>query len=698
MKIITKNFKDNINEVYHEFLKDSPYIVGTDTETDGLDQRNNKPFMIIFGWLKPGEFLKSYTFYITKENKEFYKKMINDKNIKYHFMWNMKFDIGMLKNIDIDLYPLENLYEGMTIPRLLFNFYDKRVSLALKKFSESYLEQNSKFLQDKVITELNMLIKNVEYKKARLLKEKTNWTLGELKKYKKDIFLEDKIPKNVLDIWEKINLENPLPTYKDISKDLIEEYGANDVVLMLLIVNKFFGSLINKDSPNYQLETVIRESNFAKALSIIEKNGMAIDKNYLMNSKIELEKLIKMWYNELWELLKMKINVGQHKELITWFHNNGTPLYNRKNHKIFDAQDDTLLYCVENLEKINAKDKIKQKNTIRICELIRKLRSFTKWYTTYLTKYLEDLIEIDNKYYIFGSINSFGTQTGRVSSSWQQFPRESLTNCFCEQDNKCFIKEHIVFSPRKMFIPRYENGYLGFLDYSQMELRVAAEQTLKIGVPDKSWLNAYFNYENKENWQPYDIHTDSAEKIFGINDKTEQHIYKDLRGKAKQSNFTILYGGSAKAINNRAYKGNNLKEAENFYNKFKRTYPGIITFQNWCAERVLNDGRLINDFGRIYRWKEPDWKSTREAGSCMIQGACADFVKDRIIAVQKYLFETNSKIKIVNSIHDEIILDIPKEELYKINEIKKIMETQKIWKTPLICDVNLSKTNWADKE
>lgn len=698
MKIITKNYSSDINEVYQEFLKDKPHIIGTDTETTGLDQRIDKPFMIVFGWLKPKEFVKSYTFYITEENKNLYKKMIFNSNIKYHFMWNMKFDIGMLKNINIDLYPLKNLYEGMTIPRLLFNCYDRRVPLALKKFSETFLNPDASLLQDKVMFELKDWIKDIEWIRAKELKEKTNWTTTQLKQYQKDIFLEDEIPQEVLETWEKIKKENPLPSYSDISKELIEEYAVNDVVLMLLIVNKYFGNLVNPNSDNYQLETVIRESNFAKALSIIEKNGMRVDKNYLLNSKKILVNLIKVWYNELWSLLGEKINVGQHKELLNWFYNNGTPLYNRKNHSKYDAQDDTLLFCIENLEKFKAKNEIKKQNTIRICDLIRKLRSFTKWYTTYLTKYLEELIEINGKYYIFGSINSFGTQTGRVSSSWQQFPREGLTNCFCERKDKCFKSEHIIFNPRAMIIPRYGNGYLGFLDYSQMELRVAAEQTLKIGKPDPSWLNAYFNYNNVENWIPIDIHTDSAKKIFGINEKDNPHLFKELRTKAKTSNFAILYGGSAKAINEQAYAGNNMEEAEEFYAKFKQAYPGIIAFQTWCANQVTSNGRLKNDFGRIYRWQEPNWKSIREAGSCMIQGACADFVKDRTIAIQDYLIETKSNIKIVNSIHDEVILDIPADEVDKVYKIKEIMEDQNIWKTPLVCDISLSKTNWAEKE
>lgn len=698
MKITTKIYHSDINEVYQEFLKDKPYIIGTDTETSGLDQRIDKPFLIVFGWLKLNEYLKSYSFYVTEENKELYKKMIFTPEIKYHFMWNLKFDMGMLKNINIDLYPLKNLYEGETIPWLLFNYYDKPTSLALKPFCEKYVKSDASLLKDAVNNEIKEMTKNIKLKRAKLLKEKTKWTDTKLTKYQNDIFLKDEIPKEVLEIWNQIKKENLLPSYMDISKDILEPYSVNDVVLMLLAVNNYFGRLINIKSPDYQLETVIRESRFAKVLSIWEKEGLLVDKNYLLKSRKILENLIKKWYNELWELLGKEIKVGQHQKILEWFHKNNTPLYSRKNKDIVTSQKDTFLYCIENLEKLNAKDEYKKQKTIRICKLIIKLKGLDKYYTTYLLPYLNKLIEINGKYYIFGSINSFGTRTGRVSSGWQQFPRVGVSNCFCNNGDVCFNKEHIIFEPRAMFISRYNNGYLGFLDYSQMELRVAAEQTLRINKPDSSWLNAYFNYDNVKDWKPRDIHADSARKIFDINEKENQQLFKELRAIAKTSNFAILYGGSANAINNRAYQGKNMKAAETFYSRFKQTYPGIIAFQDWCAEQVLHTGKIKNDLGRIYRWQNPTWKSTREAGSCMVQGVCADFVKERIVEVQDYLIETKSNIKVVNAVHDEIILDIPPNELDKLTKIKEIMEYQTIWKTPLICEVSLSKTNWASKE
>lgn len=699
MKIITKNFTDNINEVYNEFLKDKPYIIGTDTETTGLNQIFDKPFQIVFGWLQPKEYIKVFTFDISDLNKELYWKMISNSNIKYHFMFNAKFDIGMLLNISLNLTTLNNIYEGMCIPRLLFNYYDKRCPLALKKFSELYYDKDAKLLQDKLTLELKLLIKNVETKRNKLLLEASEkkWNVAILNRYQKDIFLDEKIPNEILELWEKIKLENPLPNYMSLPKQLLDDYSSNDIVLLLGIVNKYLGSLTNPASPNYQLDTLIRESEFAKTLAIIEKNGMCVDKEYLELSRKKVKDLILLWYDELWLLLGEELNVGQHKELIKWFDNNQTPLFNRKLN-VKDAQDDTLLYTIEKLELIDAKDKKKKKNTIRICELIRKLRSYVKWYSTYITHYLENLVKINNEYFIFGSINAFGTQTGRCSSSWQQFPREGLTNCFCERKPKtmCYNSEHLVFKPRAIFKPRNKDNYLGYLDYSQIELRVAAAQTLKINKPDETFLNAYYNYNNKENWKPIDLHTNSAEKIYNI-DKTSKR-FKELRVRAKIANFTILYGGTDYAINQYVYEGKNELEAKMFYKKFKEIYPGITAFQSYCANQAINYGYIKNDFNRIYRWASPNFKSTREAGSCMIQGGCADFLKDRMIEVQNYLLNTNSNIKIINAVHDEIQFDIPKQELNKVNDIKKIMEYQEVWNVPIICDIELSNTNWADKK
>lgn len=701
MKIFKYNLQDNITQMKTDFWNDMCHIVGTDTETTGLNPIFDKPFKIIFGWLKPKEYIKVYTFNVTEANLETYWELINSSHIKYHFFWNAKFDLSMFLNIKLNLLDLDNIYEGMCIPHLGLSSYDKRIPLALKQFSKIYIDDTAADLQDKLGIEFNSLISQVKYTRNQLLQEYTQnkiWTTTTINNYQKDALLEDKIPKDVLCKWNQIQKDNPLPSYQDIDNGLLEDYASNDVVLMLSCVNTYLHLLVNPKSIRYQLDTLKRESNVAKVLANIEKYGMCVDKEYLVSAKNNVKNWIINTYNQLWELMGEEIHVGQHKKIIDWFNNNKTPLVARLNNSI-NAQDDTLLFAIEKLTNYQAKDEQKKQRTILICRLIRKLRRYTKWYNTYITSYLSNLIHIDDNYYVLGNFYSFGAHTGRFSSSLQQFPRNGLTNCLCIDDAKimCSINEHLIYKPRAIFKSRFENGYLCFLDYSQIELRGGAEQTLRINQPDKDWLNAFYNYSNSQDWKEIDLHTNSAEKIFGVREDQDPIVFKSYRAKAKTANFTVLYGGSEQAINETVFESKNYEKAKVFYNKFKQTYPGIIAFQNWCGEQVKKYNIIQNNFGRVYHWASPMLSAFRHIASCMVQGVCADLLKDRLIAVNAYLRETKSNIKIIILLHDEIAFDVPSNEIDKILKIKEIMEYMPIWTVPVVCEIEISQTNWAEK-
>jgi len=80
----------------------------------------------------------------------------------------------MLKKINIDLVNKDNIYEGQTIPRLLFGYYNKRVSVSLKIFAQQYLKDDAKLLQDKIKLTLLNMGKDIKYKRMLELRKRTN--------------------------------------------------------------------------------------------------------------------------------------------------------------------------------------------------------------------------------------------------------------------------------------------------------------------------------------------------------------------------------------------------------------------------------------------------------------------------------------------------------------------------------------------
>lgn len=684
LEIITKDFKEkeSISEILEQFNKEKPLVIGSDTETTGLDMNKDKPFLISFGWLVPKQYIKAFSFWVTNDNLKIYKEIIN-KDYKYHLMHNAKFDIGMLQNVGVDLAQDKRITESMCIPKLLFSYYDWRVPLALKPFSAMKLGENSRLLEEKLTDELKKLQQiNRHDLNLQIKNNFKGWDLTKYKEHIKSAVKKELLPKEVRLGIEKLILQNQDPTYKDVGADLVQPYATNDVVLMLQLADRYLGSIINPNSPLNQKQILEIESDFARALVPITKNGMKVNLELLETKEIEVAKYINEWYQEFWRLIGEKISIGQHKKIKEWFIRNNCPL--------ITTNDKELHKLLKKLKVFPARDINHQQKLIRVIRLIRKLRTFEKWYATYIVGYIK---KADENYMIYTDHNSLSVNTGRLSSSWQQFPREALTNCFCSDDQICSNEEHKVYHPREMTISRYKDGYIAGIDYSQMELRVGAEMTRVLGEPDRAFLNAFYNYEKVDEWKPLDLHANTAQNLFKVA-KTDKDFSKK-RQQSKNINFGILYGGSDNVINNFVFDGNNKKLSKEYYETFKKTYPGFTYFQEWCANQVMKNGQVKNTFGRIFKWKNRNGKAVREAGSCMVQGACAYFVKKKVCEIQDYLTKEHSCIKIINMVHDEVVFDVPKEELERLKVIKEMMENQDIWEVPLVCELSYSQESYA---
>ena len=86
----------------------------------------------------------------------------------------------------------------------------------------------------------------------------------------------------------------------------------------------------------------------------------------------------------------------------------------------------------------------------------------------------------------------------------------------------------------------------------------------------------------------------------------------------------------------------------------------------------------------------------RVAMNTPIQGTAADIMKIAMIKVYNELRQKNMKAKIVLQVHDEMMIEAPKEEADDVKEIlKRNMENVVNLKVPLVADVTLAN-NWYD--
>lgn len=239
---------------------------------------------------------------------------------------------------------------------------------------------------------------------------------------------------------------------------------------------------------------------------------------------------------------------------------------------------------------------------------------------------------------------------------------------------------------RKVFKPTEGCVFID-ADYSQVELRVFAHIS-----NDENMINAFNN--------GIDIHREVASKVFN---KKLDEVTSEERSKAKAVNFGIVYGISDFGLAEQIHVSR--KVAKEYIDEYLKKYNGIEQFMERIVEDAKEKGYVATMFGR--RRNIPELKSTnfmirqfgsRAAINMPIQGTAADIMKLAMIEVQKQIEEQNLKTKIVLQIHDELLLEVPKEEEKVVKEMLKVsMENVVQLDVPLVAETSVAEDWYSCK-
>ena len=267
------------------------------------------------------------------------------------------------------------------------------------------------------------------------------------------------------------------------------------------------------------------------------------------------------------------------------------------------------------------------------------------------------------------------TQTGRLSSV-----DPNLQNIPVRLEQGRLI--------RKAFVPEEENSVLLSSDYSQIELRVLAHIS-----GDEHLIDAFKHGA--------DIHTSTAMRVFNI-EKPEDVTPNDRRN-AKAVNFGVVYGISDFGLSNNL--GISRKEAKAYIETYFERYPGIKDYMERVVREARDKGYVETLFKR--RREIPDINSRnfnvrgfaeRTAINSPIQGSAADILKIAMIHLDQALEAGAYKTKMLLQVHDEIVLQVPSDELAAIKElVKETMESAIELAVPLEADENEGKTWYEAK-
>ncbi|MBR0081640.1 MAG: DNA polymerase I [Clostridia bacterium] len=239
---------------------------------------------------------------------------------------------------------------------------------------------------------------------------------------------------------------------------------------------------------------------------------------------------------------------------------------------------------------------------------------------------------------------------------------------------------------RKAFIPSEGNVLVG-ADYSQIELRLLAHIS-----GDPSFIEAFHSGE--------DIHARTAAEVFHT---PLEQVTPEQRSAAKAVNFGIVYGisdfGLAKNL------GVSVKTASSYIRRYFERYPGVKSYLEESVAAGKANGYAVTLFGR--RRPLPELKSSnynvrqfgeRVAMNMPIQGSAADMIKLAMIAVHDRLQQNGMRAKLVLQIHDELIVDAPREEAEEVAALMQdCMEHVIALKVQLVAEAKIGESWFETK-
>ena len=264
-----------------------------------------------------------------------------------------------------------------------------------------------------------------------------------------------------------------------------------------------------------------------------------------------------------------------------------------------------------------------------------------------------------------------GTATGRLASK-----DPNLQNIPIREDDGRRI--------RQAFVPQAGWTFVS-ADYSQIELVVLAHL-----CQDPNLVAAFRDGK--------DIHRQTASLMFGV---PLEMVTSDMRRAAKAINFGLMYGMSAFRLANELKISR--KEAQSFFDAYKREFAGVDTFfqtviadaeKTGSVSTILGHRRTLpNIAGRNRVEKQA---AERIAMNTPIQGSAADIVKTAMLRVDQALREGGYQARLLLQVHDELLLEVPGNEVEAIQDLlRREMEGAFALSVPLRVGVESGKT-WGE--
>jgi len=406
------------------------------------------------------------------------------------------------------------------------------------------------------------------------------------------------------------------------------------------------------------------EMPLMRVLAAMEYEGVSIDEKALAKMSDELKSESEKVQKEIYKIAGTEFNIGSPKQL-------GEVLFDKlKLANLPSGQAGKVKKTKTGQYATGEEVLIKLAGEHAIAKLILDYREYEKLRSTYVDALPKMVSRRDGR--IHTDYRQAVAATGRLSSN-----NPNLQNIPIRTEKGRAI--------RKAFVPRNKDFLFMSADYSQIELRIAASF-----AKDETMIEAF---KNKR-----DIHTTTAAKVFKV---PIEQVTPDMRRKAKEVNFGILYGSTAFGLSQNLNISRT--EAAEIIESYFKEFPAIKRYmdnsilqarETEYVETILGRRRYLRDINS--RNITTRGFAERNAINAPIQGSAADIIKIAMVNIHRWLEKEKLKTKMIMQVHDELVFDLHKDEVDIVKEnIVKLMKYAVHIEVPMEVEVGVG-ANWLE--
>lgn len=395
------------------------------------------------------------------------------------------------------------------------------------------------------------------------------------------------------------------------------------------------------------------EHPLIEVLTRMEDTGVKVDLDYLGEIGSDLAARISVLEKECYELAGEELNLGSPPQLRAL-------LYDKLGLKTTRRTKTGLSTDARALQQLRDQHPFVPK--------LLEHRELTKLKNTYIDA-LPPLVDSDGR--VHTTYDQTVAATGRLSSTDPNLMNIPIRTDLGRQIRRAFVAE--------------AGNLLMSADYSQIELRVMAHLS-----QDPILVEVFAEHQ--------DVHAATASRIYQA---PPEELGVKHRSVAKMVNYGLSYGMGAPGLAERLNVS--IGEARDIMDAYFAQFAGVKEFLDRAVTQAYADGYTTTMLGR--RRYLPELGSgnprvraigERQALNAPIQGSAADIMKVAMIRVESALEAAGLAARMILTVHDELVFEVPEDEKEKAEDIVEQEMTSAVeMLVPLEVDISAG-ANWAD--